>query len=897
MSTIANLLIKIGVQTEEADEKLKGFGGKAGSTLRKGFLPAVAVLGLMTVGAKRAADQASDLGESQNAVNVVFGKGARIINDFAKVADTQAGLSMKDLNSLVTPVGASLRNFGFSADDAAKSSVDLAKRAADMASIFNTSVPEALEAIQAGLRGEADPLERFGVGLNAAAVEAKALSMGLGKTTVDMGLVRDAQTRVTLAQDRYSEALAKHGKGSKEATTASLAVNTAQRSLAKTLKGGKTQLSDNAKMQARLALIMDQTNRYQGDFVKTSDQAANAARVNAAQQANLEATMGQGLLPVVQLYQQVLGKVLGLMANHTTATKVAVGVVGALAVAVVAVNVVMKLGAAYTAASAAVTTVWAAVQKRAAVAASIAAIAQWRLNAAILANPIVAIVAAIALLVAAFVVAYRSSEKFRNIVNAVWAAIKSAASAFIGWFTKALPRAFQAVLNWVRGNWRTIVTLISGPFAPLVALASNAFGIRDKFIGALNALKGAAAAAIAAIVGFFRRTPGQVASALSSLGGRIVNLVATIPGMVAGIAYNIGAAIVTGTINGFGALAGRLKSSIEGKLRSVVSSLNPFSPVEHGGRIHIGEPLAKGAISGWLTSSADLSDKMTSTIRRAVGKARAAVTAERASFATAWEGLASIAGRAFSRVQGSIQTPAEKELAAIQDAADAARRQRDIDEGHKAVADATAAGDAQALVQAQAQLDDALLAQKVYGLTKQAEAERANLDELQAQQQMAFDKALAALGNHLQNSQQTAGSAMEEMTKLLASYGINFQEVGNGLGEAFRNGLNNALGVASTSAGNVTKKVRKGTAAVRRLPGGNKVPKLARGGIVDRPTLALIGEAGPEAVVPMKRFDEMNESRRSAGPTIRIDTMVVQDATDIDRVASRLGRTLAMVGA
>mgnify|MGYP000523485488 CR=1 FL=1 len=33
--------------------------------------------------------------------------------------------------------------------------------------------------------------------------------------------------------------------------------------------------------------------------------------------------------------------------------------------------------------------------------------------------------------------------------------------------------------------------------------------------------------------------------------------------------------------------------------------------------------------------------------------------------------------------------------------------------------------------------------------------------------------------------------------------------------------------------------------------GGRTIPKLARGGIVSRPTLALIGEAGPEAVVPL----------------------------------------------
>lgn len=896
MSTIANLLIKIGVSTEEADEKLKGFGGRAGSTLRKGFLPAVAVLGALAMGGKRAADQASDLQESQNAVNVVFGKGAKIVSDFAKVADTQAGLSMKDLNSLVTPVGASLRNYGFSAQDAATESVNLAKRAADMASIFNTSVPEALEAIQAGLRGEADPLERFGVGLNAAAVEAKALSMGLGKTTVDMGLVKDAQTRVTLAQDRYSEALAKHGKGSKEATTASLAVNSAQRALAKSLKGGKTELSDNAKMQARLALIMDQTSRYQGDFVRTSDQAANAQRVNKAQAENLEATMGKGLLPVMQLYQSVLGRILGFMASHTTATKVAVGSVAALAAAVILINGVMKVSAAYTAASTAATTVWAAVQKRAAVAATIASIAQWRLNAAILANPLVAIVAGIMLLVAALVLAYRRSETFRNIVNATWSAIKTAASAFIGWFTGALPRAFNAVLNWLRGNWRTIVTIISGPFAPLVALATNAFGIRDKFLGAMNAVKGAASTAVSAVVGFFRALPGRVASGLSSLGGRVVSVIAAIPPAAAGMAYSVGAAIVNGIINGFGGLVGRLKSSIEGKLKSVVSSLNPFSPVEHGGKIYIGEPLAKGAISGWITGSADLSDKMTKTIRAAVAKARAAVVSERARFSTAWEGLAAIAGRAFSRVQGGVLTASEKELAALQDASDAARRQADIDAGHKAIADATASGDKDALLLAQAQLDDALLAQKIYGLTQRAAVERANLEEQQAQQQAAFDRALGALGNHLQNTQQTAGSAMAAMTELLKSFGVDFENAGAGLGEAFRKGLMDAIAAAGASAGNVTEKVRQGTRTVRRLPGGRTVPALARGGIVERPTLALIGEAGPEAVVPMRQFDEMRKSK-PGGPVVNIETMVVQDATDVDRVASRLGRTLAMVGA
>ena len=36
----------------------------------------------------------------------------------------------------------------------------------------------------------------------------------------------------------------------------------------------------------------------------------------------------------------------------------------------------------------------------------------------------------------------------------------------------------------------------------------------------------------------------------------------------------------------------------------------------------------------------------------------------------------------------------------------------------------------------------------------------------------------------------------------------------------------------------------------------NGIPALADGGIVNRPTLALIGEAGPEAVVPLSRIND-----------------------------------------
>ena len=47
------------------------------------------------------------------------------------------------------------------------------------------------------------------------------------------------------------------------------------------------------------------------------------------------------------------------------------------------------------------------------------------------------------------------------------------------------------------------------------------------------------------------------------------------------------------------------------------------------------------------------------------------------------------------------------------------------------------------------------------------------------------------------------------------------------------------------------------------FPNIDEIPKLARGGIINRPTLAMLGESGPEAVVPLGRG-------RGAGMTINL---------------------------
>ncbi|MBA4274025.1 MAG: phage tail tape measure protein [Alphaproteobacteria bacterium] len=220
-------------KTEELGKKLEGVGKK----LTLGLTAPIVAAGAAAV------KLASDVGEAFNAANVVFQDSTGIIEEWGKNAVEQAGLTRAEFFQASAVIGAGLINAGESADVAARQTIELTKRAADLASIFNTDVNDALLALQSGLRGESEPLRRFAVNLNEAAVAAKAVELGLADS--------------------------------------------------------EKEVSDYAKSQARLAVILEQTQRFQGDFVNTSDQLANSTRILKAQIKESAAELGQELLPVV----------------------------------------------------------------------------------------------------------------------------------------------------------------------------------------------------------------------------------------------------------------------------------------------------------------------------------------------------------------------------------------------------------------------------------------------------------------------------------------------------------------------------------------------------------------------------------------------------------------------
>lgn len=242
----------------KAEKEVGGFGKTLGDVgkIAGGFLAANVIekgVGALASGIGSSISAASNLGESINAVKVTFGDASQEMLDWGKNNATALGLSQRAFNELATPLGAILQNVGFGADAAGDKTRELTARAADMASVFNVDVSEALQAIQSGLKGEADPLEKFGVGLNAAKVEA--------------------------------EALANTGKTSAKA------------------------LTDQEKATARLNIIMRETAKTQGDFANTSDGLANRQRILQARIENLQAKFGT-------FAAEVKAAVLGVLLNQ-----------------------------------------------------------------------------------------------------------------------------------------------------------------------------------------------------------------------------------------------------------------------------------------------------------------------------------------------------------------------------------------------------------------------------------------------------------------------------------------------------------------------------------------------------------------------------------------------------
>lgn len=204
-------------------------------------------------GAGKAINAASELEQAVGGTAAVFKESSAEIDAWAKNAAQSAGLSERAARELTAQLGGLLKGFDFTTDEAAALSIQLSQLGADLAATFGGKPEDAVQALGAALRGEFNPIERYGIALNVTQANLKAVEMGLAESTSQVDL--------------------------------------------------------NARAQAALQIIMERSADAQGQFAREAQTAAGAQAIAAAEAENAAADLGENMLPVYTRMVEVAGMV------------------------------------------------------------------------------------------------------------------------------------------------------------------------------------------------------------------------------------------------------------------------------------------------------------------------------------------------------------------------------------------------------------------------------------------------------------------------------------------------------------------------------------------------------------------------------------------------------------
>jgi len=217
---LAEAVVDIKANDRDLDAKLAGAKGKLGKffdSVKSMAVPLAGVIGAAVVAKLTqyigdAAKSAGDLNETLSKTEVVFGDASSAVVKFADDMQATYGSARTEVLNAASDLGLVGKAIGLSKAEAAAFSIQLAKLADDAASFYNTGLEDALDRIKAALRGESDPIEKFGVMLNEAAVNTEVLRLGLAKSKGEITDSMKVQARYNLIVKGLTDATGDHAR-------------------------------------------------------------------------------------------------------------------------------------------------------------------------------------------------------------------------------------------------------------------------------------------------------------------------------------------------------------------------------------------------------------------------------------------------------------------------------------------------------------------------------------------------------------------------------------------------------------------------------------------------------------------------------------------------------------
>jgi phage-related protein len=356
---------------------------------------------------------ATDAAESASKMEAVFGEATGRMNEWVSDLRRTVPATTAEIQNMASGIQDLLVPLGLAPELAAEMTKQVVTLSADLASFNNLPVKDVLASIQSGLVGSYQPLLKFGVALNQATVNAKALEMGL------------------IAE--------------------------------------REELNANARAQAVFQLLLAGTTAAHGDAAKTAQGAANQLKFLWANAKEAATVFGGQLVPILTPVIQRLNSMVESLSRLSPAQQAVTLAVGAFAAAVpVAILLLGKLLQGYASLLTEGPKVVAAFGKLAQMIQTGVIPAIVRLNAVLLANPIGLVIAALAALTAAFVYVYQRSETFREVIHSTFPLLVE--------FATFLRDGVGAVLTWLGAKFETIFGGIQDTIASFVGGAVKFIG-------------------------------------------------------------------------------------------------------------------------------------------------------------------------------------------------------------------------------------------------------------------------------------------------------------------------------------------------------------------------------------------------------------------------------------
>jgi len=271
---------QVNAQLGSVQKRMKAFGGamkKLGGMLAKAVAAAgAATLGGLAVVLTKGVKAASDMQETMNKFNVVFGENSEVMKKWSDATAGAFGRSKQQIADTAASFQDLLVPMGLTGEAATGLSQDLTKLGIDVASFNNKNDADVVRDFQAALTGSGEVMKKYGVVLNEAATKAELLKNGIDPKTA----------------------------------------------------------SNAQKAMARYNIILEGTSAAQGDVSRSGGSWANQIKAIKGKINDFLVVVGEKLLPVLEGWASDLSVLLGLMSDSSSemggAESAVDGLVGAM---------------------------------------------------------------------------------------------------------------------------------------------------------------------------------------------------------------------------------------------------------------------------------------------------------------------------------------------------------------------------------------------------------------------------------------------------------------------------------------------------------------------------------------------------------------------------------------